>query len=240
MAALAAGKAQDVIEERPGCVISVRLERPDRSAMELRAPADSTVTRATARFAMTTGVPAAPRADVALFTAAVESDPAPLADPAGRLAAVAHLMRDVPQPVWQAAVADVAPGAERPATGLFRAPDGPWRLSVPLATGGGPPVQVPQAFMLVRPMPDWPFDRVLVHGAATLRDGLRQRPGLLPEATVEVVDGPRAVVVAGRFARPDDLFFRAALPEASEPTAGQRAEIVSAIADALGKCVKTG
>lgn len=235
------GQAQGGIEGQASCVMNVQLRRPDLPAAALRAPAGAAVTEATARFAVTTGVTAAPRAEVALFTAAVDSDDAPSADPAGRLAAVARLMSDVPQAIWSAAVADVAPGRERPATELFRAPDGPWRLSVPLtATTGGPPVQVPQAFMLVRPMPDWPFDRVLLHGAATLRDGLRPRPGLLPEATVEVVDGPRAVVVAGRFARPDGVYFRATLPEASEPTEGQRAKVVSAIAHALGDCVQAG
>jgi hypothetical protein len=101
-------------------------------------------------------------------------------------------------------------------------------------------VQVPQAYMLMRPLPDWPFDRVLLHGAATLREGLRPRPGLLPEATLEVVDGPRAVVVAGSFTRPEGLYFRAALPEAAEPTARQRAEVATAIAHALGECVHAG
>lgn len=165
------------------CLVPVRLERLGRDAAVVHLPPDVPHSAAAAKFDVPTGLPEVAHVAVTLFTDAVTAQPLATTDPDGRLGALVALFRDVPTPAWQAALGETAPGAEMAATALFLAPQGPWRLPVPPgAAGGGPPVQVPQAFMLVRPAAGWPFDRVLMHGAATLRHGLRPRPGLLAEA----------------------------------------------------------
>lgn len=223
------------------CLVPVRLERLGRDAAVVHLPPDVPHSAAAAKFDVPTGLPEVAHVAVTLFTDAVTAQPLATTDPDGRLGALVALFRDVPTPAWQAALGETAPGAEMAATALFLAPQGPWRLPVPPgAAGGGPPVQVPQAFMLVRPAAGWPFDRVLMHGAATLRHGLRPRPGLLAEATVEVVDGPRAVVAAGSFAGQDGLYFRAVLPPDFAPSAAQRSAFLAALAHALGSCITPG